>query len=321
MNDPGVERLRSRGTSPFPPAPPRRHPLVSLAFRVAQRRGGATATPHLHGGADREKAVFEHRDADSFWDAFGGTLDVTALEGLDVLDAGCGWGGKAVSYAERSGLRSIVGFDLPGEMDPAVPDAFASERGVGELCTFLAARAEAMPFEDRSFDLVIMDDVLEHVEDPGQVLRECHRVLRPGGRLAVKFPSVRMPYAHHLDRAIAWPAIHAVLPLRTWVAGLNHELLHADGRVSFEPFDAVTRTPWHRAVPRNLNGLDFAGFCALVDAAGFETRFREIIPMGITPSTPLKRAALAVYRLAWRSAWLRERLGNTIGFVGARPAG
>jgi hypothetical protein len=58
-----------------------------------------------------------------------------------------------------------------------------------------------------------------------------------------------------------------------------------------------------------------------VDAAGFETRFREIIPMGITPSTPLKRAALAVYRLAWRSAWLRERLGNTIGFVGARPAG
>lgn len=47
-----------------------------------------------------------------------------------------------------------------------------------------------LPYPDNSFDLVIHSDTLEHVSDPVQALRECHRVLRPGGRMLMTIPIV-----------------------------------------------------------------------------------------------------------------------------------
>lgn len=48
----------------------------------------------------------------------------------------------------------------------------------------------ALPFEDRSFDLVVHSDTLEHVEDPLKGLRECYRVLRPGGACVFTVPVI-----------------------------------------------------------------------------------------------------------------------------------
>ena len=47
-----------------------------------------------------------------------------------------------------------------------------------------------LPFDDRSFDLVVHSDTLEHVPDPGTGLRECRRVLDVGGALALTVPTV-----------------------------------------------------------------------------------------------------------------------------------
>jgi SAM-dependent methyltransferase len=46
---------------------------------------------------------------------------------------------------------------------------------------YFEGRGEDLPFEPNSFDLVIIDNVLDHCEDPGRVLDEMNRVLRPGG--------------------------------------------------------------------------------------------------------------------------------------------
>jgi len=315
-----LERLRARSSSPFPPEPPRRHLLVSALFRLAQRRRDALVTPHLFGGSDREKVLYEYERADEWWPFFAGAAGPDVLSGADVLDVGCGYGGKDISYAERYGVRSITGFDLPGFWDPEAAGAFAAERGVGELCRFTSGYAEEMPFEDASFDVVLIEDVLEHVRRPDRVLAESARALRAGGTLLAKFPSVRMLAAHHLDRAITWPGIHLVLPLRWWAAGLNHELASGTSNADFEPFDEIVSTPYHPAVTRNLNGLGFSSFRELVRDNGFEVRHLEIVPMTIRPLSWWRRLALGTYRALCRVPQLRERLGVTIVFVGINRA-
>ena len=53
----------------------------------------------------------------------------------------------------------------------------------------LAAEAERLPYADGSFDAVVADSLLEHLDDPSRALREWRRVLRPGGRLILWSPN------------------------------------------------------------------------------------------------------------------------------------
>jgi SAM-dependent methyltransferase len=52
----------------------------------------------------------------------------------------------------------------------------------------VVAPADAIPAPDGSFDAVVLTQVLEHVPEPGRVLRELHRILAPGGRLFLTAP-------------------------------------------------------------------------------------------------------------------------------------
>ncbi len=272
-----IARLRAMSTSPHPPEPPRQNRAVDALMALAtRRRHGSVVTPHLHGGSSIEKVEWEYARADSLWDALRGFFGPELLAGLDVLDAGCGWGGKAIRYAETAGLKSIVGFDLPGIFEPDVPAGYASARGLRN-CTFTSGYAEQMPFEDERFDVVLMEDVLEHVADPPSVLAECRRVLRSGGKLVARLPSIRMLTAHHLDRAFVYPGAHYILPMRTWAAGLNHYLLSNTRGVRFEPFSEVVDTRYHRGVTRNLNGMDLADFRQMVATTDLEISALELV--------------------------------------------
>jgi ubiquinone/menaquinone biosynthesis C-methylase UbiE len=86
-----------------------------------------------------------------------------------VLDAGCGDGG--VARLLRTRVREVAAVDV--EPSPAWND----EPGL----RFLVADAEALPFDDDSFDVVHSKDSLHHMHDPPRALAEYHRVLKPGG--------------------------------------------------------------------------------------------------------------------------------------------
>jgi 2-polyprenyl-3-methyl-5-hydroxy-6-metoxy-1,4-benzoquinol methylase len=288
---------------------------MRVARRGTNRQG---VTPHLSGGDDSAKVRWEYEGASDFWTVFGGVVGPEVFRGRDVLDIGCGWGGKAIHYAEHSGLRRIHGFDLPA-FDPAVPAAVAAERGLTN-CSFDNGLAEEIPCGDAEFDVAIMDDVLEHVTHPDRVIAESRRVLRRGGLLIARFPSIRMMNAHHLDRAIQYPALHYLLPLRTWAAGLNHRLLESNGAENFEPFDEVVSTPYHHAVTRNLNGMDFSAFTEIVERSGFDTRLLTVVPQPLGRPGGPQRIAGGVYRSLWRVPQLREFLGLTIAFVGEKAS-
>lgn len=182
------------------------------------------------------------------WEVLEGFADESVFEGKDVLDVGCGWGGKAIYLAETTSLAHITGFDLPGIFRPEVAVEFSRERGVEGRCRFTIGVAEEIPFADHQFDLVLMDDVLEHVADPAAVIAETGRVLKPGGTIVARFPSIKMLKAHHFDRALALPGLHYLMPMRAWAQGFNYFLLHNRAGVRFEPFSEVVSTRYRRAV-------------------------------------------------------------------------
>ncbi|MEL7300411.1 MAG: bifunctional 2-polyprenyl-6-hydroxyphenol methylase/3-demethylubiquinol 3-O-methyltransferase UbiG [Pseudomonadota bacterium] len=95
-------------------------------------------------------------------------------QGRDVLDLGCAGGFMAEALAAR-GAR-VTG------IDPAADAIAAAEaHGLGKGIRYDVGVGEALPYDDASFDHVVCVDVLEHVQDLGQVCREVARVLRPGG--------------------------------------------------------------------------------------------------------------------------------------------
>jgi ubiquinone/menaquinone biosynthesis C-methylase UbiE len=110
---------------------------------------------------------------------FGADLkrELLANERGRVLEIGVGTG---LSFAHYPAVEELVG------VDPSEPMLRRARRRATELAsdvTLVEAPAEALPFEDKSFDTVVSLAVLCTVDDPSRVLQEIRRVLRPGGRL------------------------------------------------------------------------------------------------------------------------------------------
>ncbi len=103
--------------------------------------------------------------------------------GERVLDVGCGSGVDTLLAALAVGPGGVaVGIDSTRAMLER-PARAARSRRAGPA-RFVAADAEALPFEDDAFDLVVSNGVLNLVPDKGAAFREVRRVLRPGGCFA-----------------------------------------------------------------------------------------------------------------------------------------
>jgi 2-polyprenyl-6-hydroxyphenyl methylase / 3-demethylubiquinone-9 3-methyltransferase len=98
------------------------------------------------------------------------------LSSLRMLDVGCGGGLMAEELARRG--ASVTGID-PSPASLQVAEAHAKAEGLA--IEYRVGRAEALPFEDGSFDLVYCCDVLEHVDNLDRALAQASRMLSPGG--------------------------------------------------------------------------------------------------------------------------------------------
>ncbi|GED34431.1 class I SAM-dependent methyltransferase [Brevibacillus centrosporus] len=151
-----------------------------------------------------------------------------------VLDIGCGGGGKTCYYATY-GPKKMIGIDIvPHYAEEG--NAFAKEKGLADVVSFMTGDAARMIFEDNTFDTIIMNDAMEHVGEPEKTLEECFRVLKPGGHLYINFPPYYHPYGAHLSDAIGIPWVHALFSEQALIDAykeLVRDLPDGSDRISF----------------------------------------------------------------------------------------
>jgi ubiquinone/menaquinone biosynthesis C-methylase UbiE len=153
-----------------------------------------------------------------------------------VLDAGCGGGGMPLSLAEEA--ASVVGIDIVDRFRNA-GTTLAADKGLTNL-HFAQADGTSLPFRNGSFDAVLSHAVIEHVADAPQYLRECARVLRPGGWMYLS----TAPYLSFAGAHL--PRLKVPIPL--------HLLLGR--RAAFSIFRVLARhAPWTLREPAHQNSF------------------------------------------------------------------
>jgi 2-polyprenyl-6-hydroxyphenyl methylase/3-demethylubiquinone-9 3-methyltransferase len=177
---------------------------------------------------------------------FDECLGQTRLAGMRTLDAGCGYGLFSEAASKRA--AAVVSLDI-GERLVARAIARAGSRGlVADVCQ-LAVR-------DRSFDVVISSEMLEHTDAPERAIKELARVLQADGLLVLTTPNrvwqgtiraasrLRLRPFRGLENFVAWRR------LEQWCAAADLEVLV---HIGFHPW------PFHlglnsvaRAVERRL---------------------------------------------------------------------
>jgi microcystin synthetase protein McyJ len=194
--------------------------------------------------------------------------------GARVIDAACGRGSQDLYLLERFGALSIDAIDITRRNLELATAQARTWVGPGEL-RFHHASATRLPFPDARFSHAICVEAAHHFDTREAYVREAHRVLMPGGRIALADLVLRRPPRTRTERAL----IHAAAAL------------------------------WR--IPRaNLVTLD--GYRAMFERAGFRIRSVEEVGAHTFPGyyqaqrTPARRRELIASR---------GRVGATVGAV------
>jgi ubiquinone/menaquinone biosynthesis C-methylase UbiE len=182
-------------------------------------------------------AAPKHEDASSPWYELV-REQIGSVTGLRILEVACGRGGF-VRELSRSGA-DVTGCDFSLA---ALRVGWEKLRalGNGNSAALIQGDAQALPFADESFDLVVSCETIEHVPDVRKALREMWRVARPGAKLFLTTPNyanlmglydlyARMRHPRRkddqpFDRRQWFPQI------RRYVRGAGWTILRSDGTV------------------------------------------------------------------------------------------
>jgi SAM-dependent methyltransferase len=145
------------------------------------------------------------RVPDGSTESFAGVANPFSLgelfPGERVLDVGSGAGTDSLVAAQMVSTKgSVTGIDMTEEM-LAKARAGAAAMGVSNV-EFLEAEAEALPFADETFDVVISNGVIDLIPDKDAVFSEIFRVLAPGGRIQIADVTIQRPVSEEGRRNI-----------------------------------------------------------------------------------------------------------------------
>jgi ubiquinone/menaquinone biosynthesis C-methylase UbiE len=239
-----------------------RHPIseAQVLAAVARRGGGVV-------GAIRPDDLFDFDQ-----DHYGGLAAVEALAeragivaASRALDLCAGLGGPARFLASRRGCRMVA---LELNAGRAAGSARLTRRvDLGRRVSTVRGDAQRLPFADASFDACISQEALLHIPDKAAVLAGCHRVLRPGGRLAftdwIAHPRLADREREQLREWMAATALQTLAGYRLLV-----------GRAGFKWVEAEDLTPQWRTILRQRRAA-YRGQHHDTAARLGEARYRE----------------------------------------------
>lgn len=224
-------------------------------------------------------AVIAAYDELPLWSAMFGLLllDEVPLRGvMSVLDVGCGSGFPLIELAERLGPRAAAhGIDPWTGALARAAEKIASRKTPG--VHLHEGSANAMPFDDASFDLIVSNLGLNNFDDRAGAIRECRRVLRPGGTIALttnlqghmkEFYAVFDEVLRDAGDVDAIERLRAHVEHRATVAGVR-ELLESAGFT-------VTRVVEREGMMRFANGAALLNHYFI--KLGFLDAWKQVVP-------------------------------------------
>ncbi len=176
----------------------------------------------------------------------------------DALEIGSGTGYFSLNLMQQGLIGRLTATDIsPGMLEQTA--ATAERLGLGDAVTTVVTEAEALPFEDESFDLVLGHAVLHHIPDLDRAFAEFKRVLRPGGRIV--FAGEPSRYG---DRLAALPKRTGVLLAPAWrrVVGARERALAESDRSDGHSLEGEVDV--HAFAPADLRSL--------LERSGFDER-------------------------------------------------
>ena len=177
------------------------------------------------------------------------------LEGARILDIGCGLGVYVRKFREFS--DRVNGIDI---------DAKRLLEGARTTPGLMLSASETLPFRDAAFDVVVLNEVIEHVRDDAATLAEALRVIGPGGHIVIFAPNRLYPFETH-GIYLGKRFVFGNIPLINWLpdalrnklvpharaytkSGIRRAYRNLDARVNLETYvypgfdNIIARRKW-----------------------------------------------------------------------------
>lgn len=267
-----------------------RRVLEEIVFRLSMpAHSGQPKGDLSHRPATFSADKYDEWRTESLRDQFEAFFDWNLIKNKRVLDLGCGTGPLSLLCAQH-GAASVIGVDLSSK---SIERARAIAPNQENLTFVLEESTQSISAPDRSVDVIVCFDVLEHVMDYEAIVREWKRILAPGGRILIWWSVWWHPYGHHMHTMIPLPWVHVFLR--------DESLFRICARI----YDTPQFKPriWHfddngnrkpnpyqgRVVFDDLNKLTIQRFDRLVTQSGLSIERKQVDPFTGSSFAALKR--------------------------------
>ena len=142
-----------------------------------------------------------------------------------VLEIGCGYGRNLFALAHINGSQ-VVGCDVSSEELQKAKEKMDAYK-IMNVTTILQPEHGKLPFDENSFDFIVMWQVLEHVlskKEKAALFNEATRVVKNGGHILIETPNFLFPFDYHDNNL---PLAHWILPDK-WRRLITTKIRHED---------------------------------------------------------------------------------------------